>query len=170
VESPAAPEGNEGNDVRVGFRPAEPGDMHFVADSWRRSYIDYQHLRAPGGLAECVDTQQRVIMECLKTSSVLVAYPAEPEPSQQQILGWCCYRRGPLVDPPAGLVLHYLYVKAPFRRHGIGRALFDAIEAERGQLYSTHLLPRQHRTGWLGQLRILHNPALIFGAQGETDG
>ncbi len=148
-------------DLAWQLRQMEPGDRAFVESSWRRNY-DY--APCPGGVEEYIATQSQVIATCLATSDVLVACPAE---RPEQILGWCCYRRP--------TVVHYVYVKPYYRRHGIGRALlWEALDdGGRGpSVYTTHRWQRPHADG-IGYIctrmqrdgvRIEYNPALIFGA------
>ena len=155
----AAEASNEGNEAefRFGIRAGTPEDMDFIADSWRRSYDDSPWTRCPGGLKEYIATQSQVIQQCLRTSKVLVAYPQAPENVPSQIMGWLCHR---------GPVLHYVYVKAPFRRHGIGSELLTKAimwDPAAATLFSTHAPPLYLRGGWFGKLRVSYNPALIFG-------
>lgn len=171
-------EGNEGNEVDEGIafaiRPAEPGDLRFIEDSWRRSYDTSPLSRCPGGLPEYIVTQRQVIAQCLKTSRVLVAYPEEPADARWQVMGWICFR---------GDVVHYLFTKPSFREKGIATALLRAalvstLEEPTGTttvlpeaVFTTHgtrrcepegidaLLSRAQKLG----VRIEYNPALIFG-------
>jgi len=167
--------GNEGNEqaFEFGLRPGEPADLDFISGSWRRSYDDAPSTRCPGGLPEYISTQGQVIEQCLKTSSVLVAYPRAPEEDTWQILGWVCFRKVRSLT-----VLHYVYVKPSWRnkRERVGSGLLDtALQAEPGvianDLFHTHLPGRDlvkdvgaiHTTASLQRrYRIRYNPALIF--------
>jgi GNAT superfamily N-acetyltransferase len=56
---------------------------------------------------------------------------AEVDPSK--FLGYVVYE-----ETHAGLVLHYLYVDKPVRRHGLAGALLDAAGFKRGGTYTHH--------------------------------
>jgi hypothetical protein len=161
--------GNEGNEqaFEFGLRPGEPADLDFIVDSWRRSYDDAPNTRCPGGLPEYIATQRQVIEQCLKTSSVLVAYPRAPEEDTWQILGWVCFRKG----PRSLTVLHYVYVKPSWRRkeERVGTALLRAaLEPLPTTLFTTHIpkpdAPVQALYDMAGACGVVlrFNPALIF--------
>ena len=154
----AAESSNEGNEgeFRFGIRVGTPEDMDFIADSWRRSYDDSPWARCPGGLREYISTQSQVIQQCLKTSDVVVAHPVEPDNVPTQIMGWMCYR---------GTVVHYVYVKAPFRRQGIGTALVEGTLGNPTRIYHTHRLANVAQAKWVVGMcaSFDYNPALIFG-------
>lgn len=146
------------------LRPGEPGDMDFVASSWRRNYdAAYQSIVCPGGIGEYIATQSQVIDVCLRTSEVVVAHPPG---RREQILGWCCYR-----EPS---VVHYVFVKPYYRRAGIGRWLLRAALGRPPVgpvVFTTHRWNFKHAEG-IGAIctrvqrdgvRIEYNPALIFG-------
>lgn len=144
------------------LRAAEPTDLAFIASSWRRNYDSAENTRCPGGIAEYIETQGAVIDQCLASSNVTVACPPE---RTEQILGWCCYRHGPVV--------HYIYVKPYYRRAGIGRALLKYVVDVSRTVYITHAWRRPHGEGIgviVGKARtagiaLSYNPALIFGGK-----
>lgn len=149
------------------FDPAQ--DIDFVVVSWRRNYECADITRCPGGNEEYRRTQTAVILAAIAqgSSNTLVAYPVE---RPEQILGWACGRPS---------VLHYVYVKPYYRRHGIGWALAAAVAAVDPNLFypnAVHLThsprgPRERRQGATAMvakarrlgLRMEYNPALIFG-------
>jgi acetyltransferase (GNAT) family protein len=146
------------------WRPDEPTERAYVESTWRRNYDQAENTRCPSGIFEYIETQGQVIEQCLRTSSVRVACPPE---RPEQILGWCCYREGPVV--------HYVYVKPYYRRRGLGLSLLGralGLPMAR-QVYTTHAWRRPHGEGigvLVGQARamgiVLHyNPALIFGGK-----
>lgn len=166
--------GNEGNEpvFEFGLRPGTSEDLDFIADSWRRSFDDAPTTRCPGGLMEYIATQRQVIAQCLRTSSVLVAYPRAPEEVTNQILGWVCFRKS------AGLtVVHYLYVKPTCRRKeermgwsllamALSRepgcpAMFHTHAFSNSDLATVRLVQRLEATG----TRVIYNPALIFAPE-----
>lgn len=153
-------------------------DYAFIADSWRRSYDSAEHTGCPGGLEEYRRTQSAVIATCLGNSEVLVACAPE---RPQQILGWVCYR--------APAVIHYVFVKSYYRRHGLAvellrHAVAEAWETFKGRrmdgdqggtLYTSHTWRRpQYRgdgaNGLMAMaarlnIEVRWNPALIFGGE-----
>jgi len=169
-------EGNEGNEpaFEFGIRPGVPADLDFIADSWRRSYDDAPNTRCPGGLPEYISTQRQVIEQCLRTSSVLVAYPRAPEHEPNQILGWICFRQTRSLT-----VLHYVYVK-PFwrnKREHVGTALLQAAMVMpfegtiEGTVFYTHIpnidkpVKALHDKAASMGLVLRYNPALIFAPE-----
>ena len=92
------------------IRPATEADTRFVHSSWHTAYWKTsarKHLTR-----ETYDAgQDRRIDRLLFESHVLVAFfPEVPD----EILGWACMR---------GDALHYVYVKAIYRRRGIATGL-----------------------------------------------
>lgn len=102
------------------FRSMEsPDDFAFVWKTWIR---DYAHSRNPWSGAftrEATVAAIKSTVEVLLNSKVSVVM-ACPEDDRDQIYGFCCFEREDDAEYP---ILHYVYVKAPFRRHGIGTLL-----------------------------------------------
>ncbi len=105
------------------LRTIEAGDVHFVLKSWLKSYRN-----------SCFATEipnevyfrshRALILRLLDDRSVtMMAVNAEDE---DQILGFVCYSPGVISEC---LVLHFIYVKSPFRRFGIGHRLLEAAKA-----------------------------------------
>lgn len=143
------------------LRGGQAADQDFVRDSWRRNY-DY--APCPGGVPEYIVTQGAVIDQALRTSEVVIACPPE---RPEQILGWICARH---LD-----VVHYLYVKPYYRRHGIATALLRLVlRTGTKAVYTSHRWVRPHAEG-IGAIvadwqratggRLNYNPALIFGGE-----
>lgn len=98
------------------FRSMETDDdFRFVWKTWIR---DYSHSRNPWSGAF---TREATIEAVKSTVSVLLQKKAVsvvmacPQGDRDQIYGFVCFER--TEDYP---ILHYIYVKAPFRKHGIG--------------------------------------------------
>lgn len=159
---------NAAEDFRFALRPGEDGDITFVADSWRRSHDEHGGTRCPGGLPEYIATQRQVIVQALATSQLVVAYPEAPEKVPQQILGWACYRPGPLPT------IHYVYVKPYYRQGGIGRSLIDhamgpdpvavvfTSQSWHGRADKTKGIRAVMERARAHGIRVELNPALIF--------
>jgi len=123
-------------------------DLPFVMRSWHVSYRDSQYAKAPSKDAY-YDAQRAVIEQALKAGDTLVAHwPGEPD----HLLGFVCGR---------GPVVHYVYVKQPYRRRRLGRSLFEHAVRDTREVYATHLL--RVPASWLIGRRINFNPSLIFG-------
>lgn len=106
----------------VSMRPATPEDGRFVADSWIRSYKGaYRNKRVP---AEVYWKRQReVVANLVDRSDVWVACdPLNP----WTVWGWICAERQANV-----LVVHYVYVKNPFRGFKVGSMLVKELVEER---------------------------------------
>ena len=107
------------------IRPGRGGDRSFIINSWVRSYAKRAIADSPqpGGIgpprteaAVYVSSQNRLVERLLARSDILVACGRE---DSDQIFGYIAYE-----DPN---LLHYLYVKIPFRRLGIGRLLTSSV-------------------------------------------
>lgn len=105
---------NEAPPFRI--RPAAPTDVPFILNSWLRHYHEHGEgaRHVPNDVYFSAQGHHGLVVKLLRESTVLVACTDD---DQDAILGWAC------LAPP---VLHYVYVKAPFRRLGIGRALLSA--------------------------------------------
>lgn len=142
------------------LRGGQDADLDFVRDSWRRNY-DY--APCPGGVPEYIATQSQFIETCLRSSEVVIACPPA---RHEQILGWVCARERDVV--------HYVYVKPYYRRHGIAKALLGVVlRTGTRAIYITHRWQRPHAegigaivTGWQRAGGVVnYNPALIYGPQ-----
>lgn len=149
-----------------GMREPLSTDVHFIRDSWRRSYERSRFARTPD-LGSWMYASRRAISEAIDTSRLVVAYDLEDE---RRILGWVCAR------PPS--ILHYVFVKdlqGTARGRGVGRALLNELlppwpDSHTGFL--TFLHPLFVHRGEAGDWRFLgrqwrFSPLLIFG---ETKG
>ena len=95
--------------VDVVIRPMRPADESFIRATWLRGYRD----TAKGSGEWYYAAQGALIGELLRRHPARVAhYPGDLD----QVLGYL------VADGP---VVHWLYVKGPFRRLGIGRTLLE---------------------------------------------
>lgn len=105
--------------VNFEIRAMATGDVGLIFNSWLRSFRKSQDMEHKAYFL----FQHRLIEEILRRSNVLLAV-SEDDPDQ--IFGWVCFE-----DREEGFTIHYVYVKATFRKLGIGRALVDSLpEAE----------------------------------------
>lgn len=127
------------------IRPFEEGDRRFIEASWFESYL--KALRLPELPFEVFKHGMNArIARLLARSEVLVA-AARIAPDE--ILGY-------IVADKESKALHWLYVKASFRRNGIGSTLADAAKVVS---FYTHKPSREgHR--FLTALGYNFNPRL----------
>jgi len=106
----------------VRIRKADEGDISFIYSSWLKSYAA-QNKDQPK--ITVYKMHREVVSRLLEDGITLVACM---EDNPDQVLGWLCAQR-----IPKFLILHYCYVKAPFRRFGLARSLVDAFEYRSGE-------------------------------------
>ena len=95
----------------LGIRIAEPSDMNFVCASWFESYWKL-HMRATGLAYESYKAgQDKLIQDLIERSTVEVVFAQEVP---DEIVGYV------VAEPHA---VHYVYVKAPYRKRGVARFL-----------------------------------------------
>lgn len=100
------------------LRQGRKADVRFITNSWLKSYRDSWAVKGcPNDLY--YKYQHKVIEALLPSSGVLVLCDTQDE---DHIVGWMVYQRA------HGLVLvHYLYVKYPFRKHGFARQMVEQV-------------------------------------------
>jgi GNAT superfamily N-acetyltransferase len=101
------------------IREAETKDVPFIFNSWLKSYRNSNFAR-PLENTIYFSEHHKVIERVLQHHGVIIACNPE-DPSQ--IYGFLC---AGYVD--GILVLHYAYVKQPFRKLGIAKALLNCLE------------------------------------------
>jgi ribosomal protein S18 acetylase RimI-like enzyme len=110
----------------IQVRPADIADVPFIRDSWVRSFLHAHRHTAAKDAPAVRDTSTRL----LQRANALVL--ADPEDATH-VAGYAVFER------PEGLpVLHYLYVKHPLRRLGLGALLLDAAGFSAGGHYTHH--------------------------------
>lgn len=98
----------------ITIRPAKESDLNYVVSSWIRSVrgqYPYKLFCKPA-MTKYSDRVQRMVYG---HSQVTVAADAKDE---DVILGWMVHDPG---------VLHFAWVKLPFRRNGFGTKLFRSV-------------------------------------------
>jgi GNAT superfamily N-acetyltransferase len=131
----------------VTFDEPTPEELALVHDSWVESF-----RKSPWG--GCVrndywQTCQRATIQGIlhrgTKLTVVLAPVVEGVHTGRRVMGWAC-------TEPQLEVLHYLYVKADYRKHGIGRALLEHVAGKWHQPRYTHrtrscdaLFPRRWR-------------------------
>lgn len=132
------------------IRPAVEADLPFVVHSWLHSYASTGAKASSSSVYW--DHHPNLVKAALGRSSVLVACPDD---DPESILGWICIDR----VGKHGLI-HYVYVKHPFRRLGIASALLAPLRP----------VPMciTHKTSVTEKMNLpsywVHNPYLFNGA------
>ena len=109
----------------LAFRGPVAGDVKLVMDAWIKGFRNSPY-------AGCVtndrwhETQANTVEQLLARGSRLLVLCSETRPDQ--IVGFACWE-----PVKGGLCVHYLYVKDPFRRKGLGTALLAHTEELYGQ-------------------------------------
>lgn len=98
----------------VQIRKGRATDVPFVISSWLKSYNAW--LKPVEREAGYWQAHKYVIAALLERATL---YIAASDHNDDIIYGWACLEDG---DPA---VIHYVYVKAPYRRAGIARSLLE---------------------------------------------
>ncbi len=136
---------------QVVLREMEKDDESFIYSSWLRSY------RGSPITTHMIndvyyDNHKKIIEKLLLEAKVIIACNPE-DPSQ--IYGFICYEDG----VPNCSVVHYLYVKYPFRKMGLGTHLFDSICSDATLTIVTH-----YNSNIKNKLdnNLIYNPYLLY--------
>lgn len=111
----------------IALRPIREEDLPFVTDTWLRSYRE-TNFAVPHD--QYMETQRRVIKLLLRSSRIAVA--CDPDDSDQ-IFGYAVWRPG-----PGRPLLHWAFVKQPFRRLGVFRRLLTVVDPDSRGVVLTH--------------------------------
>jgi len=117
------------NSTGVFIRAAEPDDMKLIMESWKRSWRTSPWagvIRNDEYYASIRSTIEGLIA---RGAQLLVA---SHESKPGRVMGWVCYE----VLSDELCCIHYVYVKDPFLRQGIGDQLVAAAEGKKPGLYS----------------------------------
>lgn len=125
--------------MSLSLRIASGDDSRFIHSSWHTAYWK-THARKHTEKAVYDPGQDARIDRLLFRSHVLVAFfPEVPD----EVLGWSAVE---------GDALHYVYVKAAYRRRGIATGLVEG----RAKWY-THATDREGRL-FLSKMQLLYSP------------
>lgn len=108
-------------------RKIKAEDLNFVTSSWLKSFRGSAMFKGIPNESYYRD-HQNLIKDILVRADTLIA--ANPE-DEEQILGWICTEHE--------TVMHYIYVKEPFRHLGIAAGLIQtALDLVETNIYYTH--------------------------------
>lgn len=145
----------------IAFRPAVEGDVRFILSSWLRS-----HRVAPLARAWTNTVYYRVwqavarrLMDRATSGDVVVLVACNSE-YPDQVFGWAAYEQ-------RRHLLHYVYVKFPFRRNGIARELLKILRiTPETPATWTHITLTAE--GYLARYKALYFPdAVLLGEIGD---
>lgn len=133
------------------FRPLQDSDKAFVFNSWLKSYRNSSFAKSM--INEVYFTfHAKLIEQALVSSQVIVAASTV---DQTQVYGWIVFRQ---LDEDT--IVHYVYVKFPYRKFGLGEQLlrFASPDAEKYTII-THE-PRNFEL-LSKKFNLVYNPYLI---------
>lgn len=115
------------------IRPHATEDLPVVHESWAGTW---KTARAAGCIPNNLfDEVQRALIEQLMARGMKIDVIA-PSNRPEQVLGWIAYEPDP--KAPGKSIVHYLFVKAPFRRRGLAETLLAHIGNGDGRFVYTH--------------------------------
>ena len=119
--------------INYTLRSVEPDDSNFIYSSWLKSNRKSDtHKRLTNDIYYHYEGLK--ITSLLEKSAIIVACNKD---NPSQIFGWCVVEL--IHNRP---VIHFIYVKYPYRRLGLGKALLTAVTRDsETPIYCTH-------TGW----------------------
>lgn len=133
------------------IREAETKDLSFIKNSWEKSFEKVMHA-VP---RESYHRGQQKLMNRLISKSF--CYVSCSHEDLNQIFGWMLFEKIKDIG-----ILHYIYVKHPYRRYGIGSALYQMLERDKA-----YPCIASHRTLYLDHIKdkwnVTFNPYILFG-------
>ena len=146
----------------VQIRRATRRDVPLITSSWLKSFRDGYMVR--GIPNNTYYYNHHKILEALLPRGIVLVACNEEDPNQ--ILGWCCAE---VVD--TALVIHYIYVKHPFRKFHIATKMVNLLlESEKPPaVIYTHKTVAAKNIIKDKELEWLYNPYLVFQVLGEEE-
>jgi len=102
------------------IRDVRPSDVSLVFDSWMKSWRVNRYSGCIPNNRFYEITRENIEHLVARGAKIRVACLSEDEDT---ILGWVCYER--LVDDT--FCVHYVYVKDPYLKHGVGQKLAEEL-------------------------------------------
>ena len=120
-------------DIEIQYRPITEDDMSFILNSWLKSYRNSEFAK---DLANPVyfENHSKIIQHLLAKSNVIIA--CNPE-ELTQIYGYSVFEQYESVT-----ILHYIYVKFPYRKFGIAKNLFSFAQPDPKEFTLISHIPR----------------------------
>lgn len=139
-------------ELPIQLRQPHGEDIPFMFNSWLHSYRHSLHVK---NISNTVfyGEHHKVLERIMKRSEAVIACnPEDPN----QIFGYIVYERITGI-----LVVHYCYVKQPYRRLGICHQLLNAAGRKKDEpICYTHETFLGNKIS--GRLRALYNPYVVY--------
>jgi acetyltransferase (GNAT) family protein len=113
----------------LAVRPASPGDLNFIFNSWLKSYYDGSYFCKRIKENVFFRYHHKVIEGILARSTTSVLIASDPEDSGV-IWGYAVFERFNDERNVPNTVLHYVYVKESFRTEQVASQLMQAGELD----------------------------------------
>ncbi len=139
--------------AQVRLRPIKSDDVALVTNSWLMSYRDSCHVW--GVPDQSYFWCEHKILESLIPRSAVVMACLEDDPNT--ILGWIAYEMASNC-----MVLHYLYVKKPFRGMKIAQRLFQEVYEIEGKPPVVVFTARTKHSWSLWEKKLRHSTSPMW--------
>lgn len=147
---------------QVTIRSAEAGDLNFVLNSWLKRYRDAIRARFVSDKVYYA-VQHEVITKILQQPG-LVALVACNAAEPNQIYGYVIAEKNHIV--PDLMLVHWIYVKGPFRKFGLAKSLLSALPQDRSNVHYTH---RTRNVEFLDKnQQAIFNPSYVWSLLGDA--
>lgn len=148
----------------IELRLFESSDFNFIKNSYMKSYRNSNLTRYVNQIVYN-KYQSKLFDSIVRTANILIACNSS---DSYQILGYIIYDN-------SKKIIHYVYVKNPFRKNHIAKRLIERVASEGWQI--SHLTPfmksilygsnahsadRANISKTLQQLNITYNPYALF--------
>lgn len=155
MESKLTPKVEKFLRTQIRFREPNQGDVNFLFNSWLKSHRTSSQVQ--GIMHPVYYSQQHLLIEgLLSTCKVIVACNAD---DTMQIYGYICYG-----DAEGHPLVHYVYVKQPYRRLGLANLLFEEAKIDpKAAFFGSHRPGPGFKTLERNSMCI-YNPYLCFYA------
>lgn len=147
------------NELPIAMRHPHKEDIPFIFNSWLHSYRHSLHVK---NISNTVfySEHHKVLERLFKRCEAKIA--CDPT-DQNQIYGYIVYERITGV-----LVVHYVYVKQPYRKLGLCKQLLSAAGRNPGEAFAyTHETFMGNRLS--GKFSALYNPYVFYEGYLENE-
>lgn len=140
------------------LRKPIPSDINFISDTWLKTYR-FKSKWASRIIEGCFYAEHgKMVQRAFRHSVTIVACdPIEPS----HIFGYLVGMNRPKAD-----VLHYIYVKKPFRSSGVAADMVDSFQGQ-DYLFNTHETIPYHFLEFLRNRyhKVTYNPYLFINEE-----
>lgn len=127
-------------------RGLRPGDIAYITSTWMNSFRSNNKF-ASSILHRIYSSEHNsIINKILNSARVLIACDPEDE---DHIFGYVVYSSIQSIDLD---IFHYVYIKAPFQKKGIARALIETAKESSKAVYTQ----KNEKASWIAD-KLLHN-------------